>query len=306
MAGKHSKSLFKNSGITVNGVLSTERKNMLPVSLPFKIIIAVTVISLAVSAFLVGSYFLPGKLQENLLKKAADTFESTPNYNSALQILAKDNADIKGWLKAGGTLINCAVCQTDNDKYYINHNQLGKKSRYGALFLSSADSFERTGDDRNIVIYGNNMKNGSMFGNLKKYRNLNFYKQNPTVELYYKNNSETYVIFAVMLIASSGDDGGSSYMPSKGHFTDEAEFDAWYTETSRRSLIDTTVKPGYGDSMLTLVTPADDFSGARLTVIAYRVKNSEIKNIDVTAAAVNKNIKYPEIWYKNRGLKYPY
>ena len=191
-----------------------------------------------------------------------------------------------------------------DNSYYLMHNIDGSYGYPGCIYTENMNSKDFT--DNNTVIYGHNMKNGSMFGNLKKYRNLNFYKQNPTVELYYKNNSETYVIFAVMLVASSGDDGGSNYMPSKGHFADEAEFDDWYAETSRRSLIDTTVKPSYGDSMLTLVTPADDFSGARLTVIAYRVKNNEIKNIDVTAAAVNKNIKYPEIWYKNRGMKYPY
>lgn len=306
MAGKHSKNLFKKDGVSVNVVLSGEHRYLLPVSLPFKIIIAVTVISLILSAVFVGVYFVPDKAHSDILKNAANVFENAVDYDKALQTLSQDNSDIKGWLKIDGTDINCAVCHTDNDTYYINHNQLGKKSRYGALFLSSSDSFERTDNDRNIVIYGNNIKNGSMFGTLKKYRNVNFYKQNPTVSLYYSGHAETYIIFAVMLIGSSQNDAGTTYNPSRSHFSNENEFAKWYKETAQRSLINTTVAPQYGDDLLTLVTTADDFDGARLVVMAKKTTEWDASHTDVTGAGVNDNIKYPEIWYKERGLTYPY
>ena len=306
MAGKHSKNLIKKDGVSVNVVLSGEHRYLLPVSLPFKIIIAVTVISLILSAVFVGVYFVPDKAHGGMLKNAANVFENAVNYDKALQTLSQDNSDIKGWLKTDGTDINCAVCHTDNDTYYINHNQLGKKSRYGALFLSSSDSFERINNDRNIVIYGNNIKNGSMFGTLKKYRNVNFYKQNPTVSLYYSGHAETYIIFAVMLIGSSQNDAGTTYNPSRSHFSNENEFAKWYKETAQRSLINTTVAPQYGDDLLTLVTTADDFDGARLVVMAKKTTEWDASHTDITGAGVNDNIKYPEIWYKERGLTYPY
>ena len=298
MAGKHSKKFFERKSRQVIAFNQSERKQL---SLPFKIIISAVSVSLCLSLVLVGAYFVPSNINSKLLQKTAATFEA-----EGLVALTEQNSNIKGWLKIDGADISCAVCQTDNDTYFINHNQNGKKSRYGALFLSSSDSFVR-GGDKNIVIYGNNMKDGSMFGSLKKYRNLNFYKQNPSIKLYYDNEFESYIIFAVMLVGSSADDGGDSvYNPSKSYFVSETEFDEWYAETSQRSLINTTVTAEYGDEFLTLVTVADDFDGARLVVMAKKSTEWEISQTDVTGAGVNPKIKYPKIWYTERGLQYPY
>lgn len=301
MAGKHSKKLFEKSKKSVTVPAGAERKS---VSIPVKIIISATAISLLISLIFVTVYFVPGKLQERIMSQASQIFESSHSYNEALQALAADNADIKGWLKIENTQINAAVCQTDNDSYYITHNQKGKKSRYGALFLSSTDTFER-GEDKNIAIYGNNMKDGSMFGTLKKYRNLQFYMQNPVVNLYYGENAEKYMIFAVMIIDSSSENN-ENYNPLKGYFTDENDFNDWYGETLQRSLINTTVTAAYGDEMLSLITAVNDFNGARLVVTAKKVTEGQTLKADVSGASVNPKIKYPKAWYEQRNLKYPY
>lgn len=301
MAGKHTKKFFeKRSEI----VIVSKEYGQKTISIPFKIIISATALALVLSLVLVGAYFVPGKTQAKLLSRAEDIFENSASYDEGLARLAADNADIKGWLKIDGADINSVVCQSENDSYYINHNQNGKRSRYGALFLSSNDTFERNGD-KNIVIYGNNMKDGLMFGNLKKYRNLNFYKQNPYVSLYYEGNAENYIIFAVMLIGSFSDTE-NGYNLSKSYFVNEQEFDEWYSETASRSLINTTVDLEYGDEMLTLVTVADDFDGARLVVMAKKIKKWQNTKIDVSGATVNAKIKYPKMWYEKRGLEYPY
>lgn len=301
MAGKHSKKLFEKRSKSVVAFKGVQNKT---ISLPFKIIISATAVSLALSLVFVAAYFVPGKVQAKLMSDASDIFENAASYDEGLAMLAADNADIKGWLKIENTEINSAVCQSDNDSYYINHNQDGKKSRYGALFLSSNDTFERNGD-KNIVIYGNNMKDGLMFGTLKKYRNLNFYKQNPVINLYYNGSAEKYIIFSVMLIGSSAEEN-ENYNPSKSYFQNDSEFNEWYNETVQRSLINTTVTVEYGDEMLSLVTVADDFDGARLVVTAKKSTEQQIVKTDFASARVNPKIKYPKAWYEQRGLKYPY
>lgn len=305
MAGKHSKKLFdfKKSEYVTGAKAQNGKNSRMP--LPFKIAVIALVLSLAVSAVFVGEFFISGNIQKRILSEATQIFEKSGG-NAAVEILSAENSDIKGWLDINGTDISGVVCQSDNDSYYINHNQLGKKSRYGALFLSSSDTFERKGNDRNIVIFGNNVKDGSMFGSLKKYRNLNFYKQNPYIDLYYGDAHEKYVIFAVMLVSSYEDDAGDVYNPTKSHFADEDEFSAWYNETCARSLINTTVTVGFGDDVLTLVTNASDFDGARLVVMAKKSTEWDATHTDVSGAAVNAKIKYPKIWYTERGLEYPY
>ena len=74
----------------------------------------------------------------------------------------------------------------------------------------------------------------------------------------------------------------------------------------QRSLINTNVSVEYGDEMLSLVTVADDFDGARLVVTAKKSTEQQVAKTDFAGARVNPKIKYPKAWYEQRGLKYPY
>lgn len=301
MASKHSRNLFdfKKSAC----VKSDDAK---PSSFPLylKIIISVLVVSLVVSCVFISVFFIQGNRHKKLLTEAREIFNSMPS-GEAIRTLAEENEDIKGWLRIEGTEIDCAICQGDDDQFYTNHNQLGKKSRYGALFLSESDSFERTGSDKNIVIYGNNMKDGSMFGGLKNYQNLRFYKSHPFINLYYGDQSETYVVFAVMFLPPS-DSNEEFYSPLISSFADDDDFENWYLESCARSIISTTVDVQNGDDILTLVTSASDFEGARFAVMAKKVDEWSAARTDVSGSKINSKIKYPIAWYKEQGLDYPY
>ncbi len=303
MAGKHSKTIWQSLGsidLKSYGYKSTAMQGL---PLTFKIIIAVLIISLLLSSIWTVSFFMAGKHNQTVINRSKQVFELNGSAET-IKMLSGNNKDIKGWLRIWGTDIDNVVCHTDNNSYYINHNQEGKKSRYGALFLSYEDTFNRAGGDKNIVIFGNNMKDGSMFGSLKKYRNINFYKQNPFVELFYADRYEQYVVFSVMLISASKDDNNTSYNSAKSYFVDDSEFGRWFDETKQRSLINTNIEVKNGDNILTLVTVANDFDGARLVVSAKKIEDAE--NIDTSAATVNAKIKYPKIWYTTKGMEYPY
>jgi SrtB family sortase len=184
MAGKHSKSIFdiKFKPIKFKNPIQTIR-NIPKARLPFVITTLFLVVSLVLSLCFVGAYFISGNKQRKILSYSAEVFNDYGG-NEAIKRLAVKNDDIIGFINIENTNICYAVCQGDNDTHYLNHNQFGNKSRYGALFLSYTDSFDRRGD-KNIVIYGNNIKDGSLFGSLDKYRNLNFYKQNPCIDIYF-------------------------------------------------------------------------------------------------------------------------
>lgn len=77
------------------------------------------------------------------------------------------NRDIIGWLQIEGTEIDYPIVQgTDND-YYLKHTFEGNQNIAGAIFMDHAN--DRNFQDYNTIIYGHNMKNGSMFGRLGKY-----------------------------------------------------------------------------------------------------------------------------------------
>ena len=146
------------------------------------------------------------------------------------------------------------------------------------------------------------MTDGQMFGSLKKYRNVNFYKSNPAFYFYSEHGRYVYAVCAVQLL-DSVDNGG--YDVSKSHFANNEEFTAWYTETKNRSIIDTGIDAYYGDRFITLITPAPDFEGARLAVVAKRMPHVDAGVINTFAAVANGDVKYPDKWYKSRGIKLP-
>ena len=114
---------------------------------------------------------------------AAQT-ESEPAEQSTvernIQALITENADCIGWLSIDGTNISYPVMHTPSDpQKYLRRNFYGKYSQSGVPFLDGRCST----DSGNLIIYGHNMKNGTMFSDLKKYLNTDFLNSHRTVRL---------------------------------------------------------------------------------------------------------------------------
>lgn len=109
--------------------------------------------------------------------------------------LKKQNSDIYAWINIPGTLIDYPILRREDDNsYYLNHTVDKKKSIYGSIYTENynGDDFA----DFNTVIYGHNMKNGKMFGTLKKYRDKTFFEQNRYINVYMPGRIMKYQIFA--------------------------------------------------------------------------------------------------------------
>ena len=106
--------------------------------------------------------------------------------------LRKQNRDIIGWLTLG-TLLDEGVTQRD-ETYYLTHDALGKKNVNGAIFLDSGTSLKTR--PYAYLLYGHNMKSGAMFGCLRNYENIGFYRANPFVTFDTLYEDGRYVIFA--------------------------------------------------------------------------------------------------------------
>lgn len=113
---------------------------------------------------------------------AAQT-ESEPTEQPAaernIQALIAENADCIGWLSIDGTNISYPVMHTPSDpQKYLRRNFYGKYSQSGVPFLDGRCDLQST----NLIIYGHNMKNGTMFSNLKKYVDRDFLNAHRTVK----------------------------------------------------------------------------------------------------------------------------
>ena len=77
------------------------------------------------------------------------------------------NPDVVAWIKIPGTVVDYPVVQTKDNQYYLKRGFDGKKNSCGTIFMNT---YNRTDfSDYNTVLYGHNMKNGSMFAVINKY-----------------------------------------------------------------------------------------------------------------------------------------
>lgn len=125
--------------------------------------------------------------------------DSTPKKENYVQTpvdfdeLKKINPDIYAWIEVPGTVINYPILRSEDNKYYLNHTVEGKKSAYGSIYTETYNAKDFS--DFSTIIYGHNMKNGTMFGQLKKFRDKNFFNKNRYIFIYTPGRIMKYEIF---------------------------------------------------------------------------------------------------------------
>ena len=97
------------------------------------------------------------------------------------QLLAQ-YPDTVGWLYCEGTPINYPVMQSDDNDYYLRRLPDGTYNTAGSLFADYRCG--KIGETNNCIIYGHNMKNGTMFSSLTKYKSQSYYDEHPVLYLY--------------------------------------------------------------------------------------------------------------------------
>lgn len=129
---------------------------------------------------------------------AAQT-ESEPTERPAaernIQALITENADCIGWLSIDGTNISYPVMHTPSDpQKYLRRNFYGKYSQSGVPFLDGRCDLQST----NLIIYGHNTKNGTMFSDLKKFLNTDFLNAHRTVKFETADGVKTFTVIEVL------------------------------------------------------------------------------------------------------------
>ena len=120
---------------------------------------------------------------------AEPTEQSVAEHN--IQALISENADCIGWLSIDGTSISYPVMYTPSEpQKYLRRSFYGQYSQSGVPFLDGRCSTV----GGNLIIYGHNMKNGTMFSDLKKYVNIEFLNTHRTVKFETVDGSRYYTV----------------------------------------------------------------------------------------------------------------
>lgn len=222
------------------------------------------------------------------------------------------NSEVIGYMTIptidGNPIVALPVVQAKDNSKYLDLNFKGENSRAGALFLDWRNSFDIVENHRlveknsdNLIVYGHNMADESMFGNLKYYRrNPDYYESHPIVEFNSNYEQYTYKIFAFFLLDAEDDTDTEYDCWNTLNFDDEEEFYDFVNEAKRRTLRTTEVDLKYGDQILTISTCNTDVIGndrGRLILMARRVRPGEDLYEGTKNSKANPNIKWPNVYY---------
>lgn len=176
----------------------------------------------------------------------------------------EQNNDFVGWITIDGTNINYPVMQTvDNPNYYLKRGFEKQHSNYGIPYVQENCAL---GISDNIVVYGHNMNNGSMFADLCKYEREDFYREHPTIRFDTLSSLGEYEIVAAFKTVAYSEKGFKYY-----HFVDAAgedDFNSFVSRCKSLALYDTGVSAEYGDKLLTLSTCEYSRANGRMVVVA--------------------------------------
>ena len=181
-----------------------------------------------------------------------------------------ENSDMVGWILIEGTGIDYPVMQTPADpNYSLKHDFERNYTDYGCPFMQ-ADCDALCPSD-NLIIYGHNMKDGSMFADLAKYRSKDFWQSHKTVWFDTALGSSAYEIFAVIHTTVQADAADAFPFYRFVNAASPEEYADYVSICQARALYDTGISAQYGDKLLTLSTCDNITDDGRLLVIAKRI-----------------------------------
>lgn len=172
--------------------------------------------------------------------------------------LREINPNIVAWIYSPDTPISYPVVQGSDNDFYLHHMFNGDENGAGCLFLDVNNSSDFS--DPNSIIYGHNMRDGSMFNSLVQYTDKAYYDAHSTILLLTPEKNYKLDVFSCYILSGWGD-------AWRVKFNSDADYYAWLMQSWEATGTETNFKPEEGDRIVTLSTCAYQFEDARYVVL---------------------------------------
>lgn len=180
------------------------------------------------------------------------------NHTAMLNKLKAQNSDTIAWLEIPGTKINYPIMQSKDNVFYLRKNFNKKYSVSGSIFADYRNN--PNFNDQNTVIYGHNMKDGSMFYDVTLLKSQDFFNKYHKIYVTLDNKLLEYEIFSVYETKKDYNYRAPKY--------DELYFESRLNEFKRKSIIKNSIEVNTSSKLLTLSTCSYSFYDARFVVHA--------------------------------------
>lgn len=188
-------------------------------------------------------------------------------------MLADINPDIYAWIEIPDTQIDYPVAQSaEDDSFYLHHNMYQEPEFAGCIYTEMVNSKDFS--DPMTVMYGHNMRNGSMFQNLHLFAEPEFFEEHPYFYVYTPTHKLTYEVFAAY-------EYNDNHLLNSFDFSDDKVFEEYLEDVQKGvamgQQIRTEQRVTKEDKVLTLSTCMGDQTSSRFLVQAVLKKNEKTK-----------------------------
>ena len=223
-----------------------------------KIIMCISVIGIIYSLLNITFWYIDNKRNENIVEELKENIiinennnNDSDNDNSEYIIdfdsLKEKNPDTVGYIRVNSTNINHIVVKGNDNKYYLKHNFNKEYNRSGWIFMDYRNKLD--GNDKNIIIYGHNTSDGSMFGTLRRVITKEWYTNtdNYIITFVLGKDTKKYQVFSTYRIPVE-----DYYIETE--FEDDKAFKTFINNLIKRSVYNYQVEVSENDHILTLST----------------------------------------------------
>ena len=242
------------------------------------IILVIAIVVFAVSAYKLYGIFSEynkgdkeyQKIQDLVIntEKKDDTKEEA--FSVDFEKLLEMNSDVVGWIRFDEpSEINYPVVQGRDNEEYLKRTFEANTNKLGTLFVDVNNPGDFSG--RNTFIYGHNMKNGSMFAQLLKYKDDSFYKEHPYFYIYTPDGKvRTYEIFSAGVVKDTSD----SYIMD---YAGDAAFQTYIDYIKQQSAYPTSAEVTTASKIVSLSTCTNVRDDERFLVHGVMIKEEAVK-----------------------------
>ena len=220
----------------------------------------------------IGKGYLDGQNEYKRVKNiVVDGGGNKNKFRVDFSELMSMNEDTVGWIRfyPEPSAISYPLVQGEDQEYYLHRTFNRKKNASGAIFLDVDASPDFR--DKNTIIYGHRMKDGSMFRHLQDYSEKEFWEKNQYFYIYTPYGTEiTYHIYSVGEVDAVLD----TYLTS---FAEGREYVEFLNMTKETALYDTGVEVRNSDTIVTLSTCTSDSDNHRFVVRGVKEKEVELE-----------------------------
>lgn len=209
------------------------------------------------------------------------------------QDLLAVNSDAVGWITVPGTSVDFPLLQTTDNAFYLRHDLHKNYERTGIPFVDYETDLK---SGPHIIIYGHNMSDTSTerFSQLRFYRDPDFCRDHPTIQLDTLYESTVYKVVAVYVITALESDPDVFHFNRYITFADDGEWQDYLDEVQKRAFytVDGYAQPG--EKLLSLCTCMHVMENDRIIIMARPLREGE--RGEAEKITVNQDPLLPGRW----------